>query len=95
MVFGAGDETMLRFLANAIRTISAAALLVLAIALAPTVEKAFAASRPTFNQATLNRPLAQQSCAAFEDWFLDPTCSKVHVKKLARKKHHLAQNVSR
>ena len=55
MMFGAGDETMLRFLANAIRTIAAAALLVLAIALAPTVEKAFATSRLTINQATLNR----------------------------------------
>ena len=71
---------MLRFLANAIRTISAAALVVLAIALAPTVEKAFATSHPTINQATLNRPLAQQSCAALEDWFLDSTCSKGSVR---------------
>jgi len=50
MMFGAGDETMSVF-----GQLSAAALVVLAIALAPTVEKAFATSRLTINQATLNR----------------------------------------
>ena len=42
---------MLRFLANSRQRL----LVVLAIALAPPVEKAFATSRLTINQATLNR----------------------------------------
>jgi hypothetical protein len=36
--------------------------------------------------------MADQSCAAFEVWFLDPACSKVRPKKAARTKHHLAHN---
>ena len=31
-------------------------------------------------------------CAAFEAWFLDPTCRQTHVKKVARTKHQLAHN---
>lgn len=83
---------MFQFFANAIRTISAVALVVLAIALAPTVGKAFAHSRPTINDmAKLDQPVADQSCAAFEAWFLDPACSnKGHAKKVARTKRHLA-----
>jgi hypothetical protein len=38
-----------------------------------------------------SQPLAERSCAAFETWFLDPTCNKAHAKKVARTKHHLAR----
>ena len=81
---------MLRFLANAFRIISAVALIVLAIALAPTVGKAFAHSRTNNGEPALNQAVAEQSCAAFEAWFLDPACSQGQVKKAARTKHHLA-----
>ena len=78
-------------------TISAVAFVMLAIALAPNVPAALATARSTATQddAKSNQPLAQQSCAAFEVWFLDPTCRQAHVKKAARTKHHLAHNVSR
>ena len=72
--------------------ITSAALVVCAIAFAPMVATAFAHSRPTINEATLKQPMADQSCAAFEVWFLDPACSKVRPKKAARTKHHLAHN---
>jgi hypothetical protein len=39
-----------------------------------------------------NHVAAEQSCAAFETWFLDPTCRQTHVKKVARTKHQLAHN---
>ena len=75
---------MLQFLANAFRTISAIALVVFAIAVAPTVGEAFAHSRTTIDEpAKLDLPLADQSCAAFDAWFLDPTCRQTHVKKVA------------
>ena len=62
----------------------------------PTVEKAFATSRPTIKgEAKWSQPRAEQSCAAFEVWLLDPSCGKVHVKKAARTKHHVAHNISR
>ena len=84
---------MLQFLANAFRTIPAIALVVFAIAVAPTVGKAFAHSRTTIDEpAKFDLPLADQSCAAFEAWFLDPTCRQTHVKKVARTKHQLAHN---
>ena len=70
--------------------ISAAVLVVFAVAFAPMVATAFAHSRPTINEATLKQLIAEQSCAAFEVWFLDPACSKVRGKKAARAKHHLA-----
>ena len=73
--------------------ISAAALVALTIAFAPIAATAFAHSRPTINEATLKQPVSEQSCAAFEVWFLDPACSKVRAKKAARSRHHLAHNV--
>ena len=78
-------------------TISAVAFLMLAIALAPNVPAALATARTTASKddAELNQPLVQQSCAAFEVWFLDATCRQVHVKKATRTKHHLAHNISR
>jgi|HubBroStandDraft_3_1064219.scaffolds.fasta_scaffold793030_1 hypothetical protein len=76
-------------------TVSAATLVMLAIALAPAVPTALATARTTttIEDATLNQPLADQPCAAFEAWFLDPACSKPHAKKAARAKHHLAHDV--
>jgi hypothetical protein len=72
-------------------TISALAFVMLAIALAPNVPTALATARTTATKDDAK----QQSCAAFEVWFLDPTCRQVHVKKAARTKHHLAHNISR
>jgi hypothetical protein len=89
---GAGRNIMVRFVTSALRTISAAALIVLAIAVTPTVAKALVHSHPTIaDGAKLNETAADQSCAAFETWFLDPACSNVHDKKAARTKHHLAR----
>ena len=65
-------------------TISAAALVMLAIALAPAVPTALATARTTTttkDDATLKQPLADQPCAAFEAWFLDPACGKARTKK--------------
>ena len=75
-------------------TISAVAFVMLAIALAPGVPRSSQPfARPTTNDdAKFNQPLAQQSCVAFEVWFLDPSCRQAHVKKVARTKHHLAHN---
>ena len=76
-------------------TISVAALAMLAIALAPAVPTALATAHTATtikDDAKLNQPLANQSCAAFETWFLDPACSQTqHAKKAARIKHRLAQ----
>jgi hypothetical protein len=75
-------------------TLSAAALVMLAIALAPDVPTALATARPTVPVEagkSSSQPLAERSCAAFETWFLDPTCNKAHAKKVARTKHHLAR----
>ena len=68
-------------------TISAAALVMLAIALAPAVPTALATAHRTTtikDDATLKQPLADQPCAAFEAWFLDPACSRPHAKKASR-----------
>jgi hypothetical protein len=81
---------MLRIFGNAFRAISVVALVLLAVAAGPTVGRAFAHLRPSPNEATLNQQVAEQSCAAFETWFLDPTCSRGHAKKVARTKRHLA-----
>jgi hypothetical protein len=78
-------------------TISAVAFVMLAIALAPNVPAALATARLTTTQddAKSKQPLAE-SCAAFEVWFLDPTCrQQAHVKKAARTKQRLAHKVSR
>ena len=75
-------------------TISAVALVLLAIALAPAVPTALAAAHTTTtikDDATLNQPLSDQSCANFKVWFLDPACQHKRVKKSARMKH-LAHN---
>jgi hypothetical protein len=86
---------MVRFFTNAFRLILVVALVVLAIALAPTVGKAFAHARAAGGEAALNQPVVGESCAAFEAWFLDPACSQVqvsqaHVNKAVRTKHRLA-----
>ena len=71
-------------------TISAAAFVTLAIALGPNVPDALATARAmivTNDDVKLNEPAAEQSCAVFEVWFLDPTCRLGHVKKASRTKH--------
>jgi hypothetical protein len=76
-------------------TISAAGFVMLAIALAPGVPTVLATVRTTTaNDTKLNQLDAAQPCAAFEVWFLDPTCRLAHVKKVARTKHHLAHTAS-
>ena len=81
---------MLRFFTIAFRTITVVALVGLAIALAPTVGKAFAHSYTTNAEATQKQPVAEPSCTAFEARFLDPACSQAYVKKAAHTKHRLA-----
>ena len=71
--------------------ISAAAFVMLAIALAPHVPTALATARtPSTNDEAMNQPIAEQPCAAFEAWFLDPRCRQTHAKTVARTKGHLA-----
>jgi len=79
-------------------TISAVAFVMLAIALAPGVPTVLArvGTTTTIDDAKLNQPLAQQSCAAFEAWFLDASCrQQAHVKKAARMKQRLAHKLGR
>ena len=77
-------------------TISGAAFFMLAIALAPHVPTALATARHSIDDAKLNEPVAVQSCASFEVWFLDSSCSQTqHVKKAARTKQRLAHKASR
>jgi hypothetical protein len=88
---------MLRFFGNAFRTVFVAALVLLAVALAPTVGRAFADAGAASREATLNQPVVGEPCAAFEVWFLDPSCGQMHasqarVNKAARMKHRLAHN---
>jgi len=83
--------TLLQFLGNSVRTVLALSFVMLAIALAPGVPTVLATVRTstTNEDAKLNQPLAQQSCAAFENWFLDPSCRQPHAKKkAARMKRH-------
>jgi hypothetical protein len=70
-------------------TASAVAFVMLAIALGPNVPDALATARAmiTNDDVKLNQPTVQQSCAAFEVWFLDPNCGRGRVKKAARAKH--------
>jgi ABC-type uncharacterized transport system YnjBCD permease subunit len=76
-------------------TILAAAFVTLAIALGPNTPDALATARAmivTNDNVKLNEPTAEQSCAVFEVWFLNPTCSQTqHAKKAARIKHRQAQ----
>jgi len=77
-------------------TISATAFVMLAIALAPYVPRALATARHGVDDAKLNEPVAEQSCASFEVWFLDPACSQMqHAKDVARTKQRLAHKASR
>jgi hypothetical protein len=72
-------------------TISAAVFVLLAIALAPHVPTALATARtPSANDEAMNRPIAEQPCAAFESWFLDPSCRQTRAKTATRTKGHLA-----
>jgi hypothetical protein len=64
-------------------TILAVAFVMLVIALAPGVPTVLATVRATVGN---DQPVAQQSCAAFENWFLDPACRETHGKKTARVK---------
>jgi hypothetical protein len=85
---------MLQYFGSAIRTVLAVALVMLAVALAPGVPTVLAtvSATTTNDDARLSRPLAQQSCDAFETWFLDASCTQPHVKKVARTKKHLTRN---
>ena len=75
-------------------TVSAVAFVMLAIALAPGVPTVLATVRTNTNDdAKLNRPIAEQPCAAFEVWFLDPTCRQPHAKKAARTKQRVAHKL--
>jgi len=73
-------------------TVSAVAFVMLAVALAPGVPTVLATVGATTinNDTKLNQPLAQQSCAAFQTWFLD--CRQPHAKKIARTKKHLTRS---
>jgi hypothetical protein len=78
-------------------TMSAVALVMLAIALAPAVPTALATARATMNNddAKLNQPVAEQSCSAFEVWFLNAGCRQAHFNKATRTKQRLAHKQSR
>ena len=78
-------------------TSAAVAFVMLGIALAPAVPTALATAHSTIanDDAKLNQPLAEQSCAVFEAWFLDPTCRQAHIKKAARTKQRLAHELSK
>jgi hypothetical protein len=71
-------------------TLSAAGLVTLAIALAPAVPTALAIAPTVAATEEPNRSLAEQSCVAFETWFLEPACTKAHTQKAARARHHVA-----
>jgi hypothetical protein len=75
-------------------TISAGSLVMLAIALAPNVPTALATIGK--DDATMGLPAAEQSCASFEVWFLDPACSQLqHAKKVALTKQRRAHKASK
>jgi hypothetical protein len=75
-------------------TISAVAFVMLAIALAPGVPTVLGrvGTTTTIDDAKLHQPLALQSCAAFETWFLDASCRQPHGTKVARTKKHTTHN---
>jgi hypothetical protein len=78
-------------------TVSAVAFLMLAVALAPGVPTVLArvGTPAAIDDAKLNEPLAQQSCEAFENWFLDLSCRQPHARKTARTKKNFAHNWNR
>jgi hypothetical protein len=74
-------------------TLSATGLVMVAVALAPAVPKALATARTTAaveDGKSGRAPVAEQSCADFETWFLDQGCNSGHGKKIVHTKHHLA-----
>jgi hypothetical protein len=71
-------------------TASAAAFVMLAIALAPNVPTALATARATITNDNAKQSVAEQPCAAFEAWFLDLNCRQPHAKKFTRTKGRLA-----
>ena len=75
-------------------TLSATALVMLAIALAPAVPTALATARTTAaveDGKSVREPVVQLSCADFETWFLDQGCNKAHSRKITHAKHHVAR----
>ena len=78
---------MLWFFASAIRTILAAAFVMLGIALAPHVPTALATARTTTINvdAKPSPPGAEQSCAAFKARFRIPLAAKCTSRKLRRR----------
>jgi hypothetical protein len=77
-------------------TISATTFVMLCIALAPHVPTALATAGRGVDDAKLNEPVVDLSCASFEVWFFDPACSQLqHGKKAARTKGGLAHKTSR
>jgi hypothetical protein len=67
--------------------------MMLAIALAPNVPTALATNG---KDATMSPPAAEQSCASFEVWFLDPACRRLqHAKKVALTKQRLSHKASK
>ena len=73
-------------------TISVTAFMLLCIALAPHVPTALATAGHEIDDTKSSEPVATQSCASFEVWFLDRTCSQ---PQHARKVGHLAHKVNR
>jgi hypothetical protein len=71
-------------------TISVTAFVMLCIALAPHVPTALATAGHGhgIDDVKAIEPVAAQTCASFEVWFLDPTCSQQkHAKKVGRLAH--------
>ena len=71
-------------------TISAAAFVLLIVALGPNVPAALATARAMItnnDDVKLKEPTAKPSCAVLEVWFMDPTCRHKRIKKSARTKH--------
>jgi hypothetical protein len=82
---GARARIMLKKIAA---TISVTAFMLLCIALAPHVPTALATAGHDIDDTNLSETVATQSCASFEVWFLDPTCSRLrHAKKVGRLGH--------
>jgi hypothetical protein len=73
-------------------TATATAFVLLAIALAPHVPTALATASQRLDAVTETAG----SCASFEVWFLDPSCTQSqHGKKTARLRQYLARKANR
>jgi hypothetical protein len=69
-------------------TAAVTAFVMLCIALAPHVPTALATAGHGIDDVKAIEPEAAQTCASFEVWFLDPTCSQQrHAKKSGRLAH--------